>query len=256
MMAGKPGLIRRDALDPAAPEKESVQEGVVFRMPGDAGTRRREVLKPGLGREQDHHAARKENSALIRPVWMNIHEWRLAPGGLPGLGDCREDLRQRAAMVEMPVREEDSLDRGEVDAQAVCVVLPDRCIRPYVEEQSVQPIAAPRGREHGEAMAAAAEAVEHDLARMPCEVLRRRWPSEMAHYLGGLRNAVVHAGQRVRLVVDHDRQSQLVELGDGFECHGRGKLSILAEARTCAVAMTNSGDRGLRPTPPQPEFPD
>src|SRR3954468_29052 len=99
-MAGKSGLVRRDPIDPAAPEEEPVQQRVVLRMPGDACACRREVLKPGLGWEQEHHAAGVEDSALIRPVWMDIHEWRLAPGALPSPSDRGEDLRQPAAVVE------------------------------------------------------------------------------------------------------------------------------------------------------------
>jgi hypothetical protein len=87
-------------------------------------------------------------------------------------------------------------------------------IRADVEQQAVLlPLAAPRDQ-HGKSVAGAAQLVEDDLALMPIVGAARRRACGALNDLGNLRHALVHARQRVGLVVDHDEDFQLVERPD------------------------------------------
>jgi hypothetical protein len=126
-------------------------------------------------------------------------------------------------VVEVPVREKEALDHGEIDPQPRRVLLPYRRVGPHVVEQRVSPVAAPPCDEDGEAVASATETIEHHLARMSRKLALRRQAREEACRLGHLRDARVDAGERVGLVVDDDRQPKFVQRRDVFRAHGEGK---------------------------------
>src|SRR5689334_17772094 len=178
-------------------------------------------MQSGLRREQDHHSGRQQDSTLIRPVRVDVHERRFEASPPPRLGYRRDDLRQCPAVIEVPVRKEDTLDRRQVDAESRGVVLPDRSVRTHVEKQRVLPIAAGGGGEHREPVTGATKTVEHHLARMAFELARGGQTTDEAGHLGRLRDALVNAGQRVRLVVHDDGQPELVELCNIVRAHGQ-----------------------------------
>ena len=131
---------------------------------------------------------------------------------MPGLpargGDLGRDLGQRAAVVEVPVREEDHLDGREIDAEPRCVLTPDRRGGTDVEEHRV--LLAPESSrdEHREAVARDAE-VRVGLVTAVA-VLGGACggdATEVAGHLGDLRDALVDAREGVRLVVDDDEEA-------------------------------------------------
>src|SRR5258708_4548601 len=143
-------------------------------------------VKARLLREQDHRTAWQKNSALIRPVRMEVNDRRRESQLPASIRDRRYHFREPAAMVEVPVREKNDLDRRQVYAETGGIGLPDVGIGTHVEEQGVLPIAAPPRRQNREAVAGTALAVEHDFARMSGMLSDRRQPRDEVRDLGNL----------------------------------------------------------------------
>ena len=116
----------------------------------------RDGLERGLLRKQEHRPARQQNAALIRPARMQIDDRPGQAGRGTGRADGANDLRKRAAVIEMPVRQEHPLDGREVDGEAARVVEPEVGIGADVEEHAVLAPVAPPGDQHGESVAGAA----------------------------------------------------------------------------------------------------
>ena len=120
-----------------------------------------------LLRKHDHHAARHQYAALVRPVRMKIDDRPTKVETGSCLADSCNDSWKTAAMVEMPVRQENVLDCGKIDPEPSGIVEPDVWIGSDIEQHAALPVAPATGNQHRESVTGAAELIEHNLAVMP-----------------------------------------------------------------------------------------
>src|SRR5215469_4519951 len=142
---------------------------------------------------------------------MQVDDRPRKTGAGPRLSDGGDDLWKPAAMIEMPVRQEDVLDRREVDRQSPSIVEPDVGIGPDVEQQAAFHAAPAARHQYREPVTGAAELIEDRLAVMAFVLAARRGPRGEVHDLRNLGHALIDARERIGLVVDHDQNLQLVE---------------------------------------------
>ena len=267
-MSRKARLVRSHPVDAAAGEEETLEKRVLRRLSDHVPAGSLELIEARLLRQQDHGPGWQHDSALVWPVRVHIDERRGQPAVPAGGGDRRDYFRESAAVVEMPMGEEDALDRRNVDTEAGRVLHPDRRVRPHVEQQTVLPIPATSRSKNGQAVARATALVEEHVSRMPTEFPRGGRALQEAADLPDLRHPRIDARERVCLVVDHDGQAQLVEGRDLFLAHGesvslRGSalhprtwLRILRGAAArwlsgCRLTALNEGGRFASKSRPQ-----
>ena len=177
----------------------------------DLPTGRLDGVDGGLGREHREHVERGEDPALVRPVRMHVHDQRRSAGATSCFGDRLDHGGDPARMVPMPVRQEQHVDAGEVDRQALGVGHPHVAVGTDVEEDRRRLVPHPALGEGREPVAGDAEVVEGDDA-VVAVVLSHRWePAEQVGHLGELRNTWRDARQRVGGVVDDDGDGELIE---------------------------------------------
>jgi hypothetical protein len=143
---------------------------------------------------------------------MQIDDRRRKPGSGPRLTDGRDDPREAAAVIEMPVRQEHTFDFREINVQAPGIVEPKVGIRTDVEQHAVFLLVSATGDQHREPVTGAAQLVEHSLAFV-FFVCTAGWrASRKVNDLGNLWHAIVDARQGVSLIVDNNKYFQFVEL--------------------------------------------
>ncbi len=114
-------------------------------------------------------------------------------------------------MVEMPVRQEDVLDRREVDRQSPSIVEPDVGIGSDIEQQAAFHATPAARHQYREPVTSAAELIEDGLAVMAFVLAARRSSRGEVDDLRNLGHALIDARERIGLVVDHDQNLQLVK---------------------------------------------
>src|SRR5215475_1723278 len=72
VVAGEPGLVAGYTIDRTAAEKEASADGMGIVMGDHLAAGLCDVFESGFVRQHEHHAARQQNAALIRPAWMKI----------------------------------------------------------------------------------------------------------------------------------------------------------------------------------------
>src|SRR5215472_1754186 len=98
---------------------------------------------------------------------MQIDDRRRETRGGSGCGDSGYDFRETAAVIEMPVRQEDVLDAREIDAESPRVVEPEVGIGADIEEHAVSQLPPAARDQYGETVTGAAKLIEHGLAVVP-----------------------------------------------------------------------------------------
>ena len=94
--------------------------------------------------------------------------------------NCCDHFGKRAAVIEVPVRQENALDCREIDAETPGVVKPDAGVGTSVEEHAALLPASTTGDQHRETVTAAAKLVDTvlqlcPLYRRPSGVRAARW---------------------------------------------------------------------------------
>ena len=139
---------------------------------------------------------------------MNVDDDRIVDArASSGRGDRFDRDGKTTAVIPVPVRQEDRVDRGEVDAEAVGVVDPDVAVGADVEQHRVALVADPTRQENRQPVTGHAQVIEHRDA-VVAGVLAHGWSTcQVRSHFRQLRHTGVDARQRVGLVVDDDRQS-------------------------------------------------
>lgn len=119
-------------------------------------------------------------------------------------------------MIEMPMRQEDALDAGEIDVQPARVVEPELRVGANIEQHAAQLTVPAASDEYGKTVTSASQLVEHRLAFMALEVATWRPARGEVNDLRNLRYTGVDARQGVGLVVHDDQDFQFVELQNVF----------------------------------------
>ncbi len=208
-MAGHPGLVVGRARNGAAAGEAG--HGVLLGVQADVAAGGGDRLQRRLGRQQHQETGRAEAAALLRAIRVEVDD-RGGPARLaPRARHLGHHAGQRAAVVEVPVRQEDGLDRGEVDRQPARVVQPHLGRRADVEQHRVAAVAAAAGQQRREAVARDAQVLECLAALAAVRDGARRRPRHVPGQLRQLRHPLVHARQRVGLVVDHDQNPAFIE---------------------------------------------
>src|SRR5262249_35741410 len=107
MVTDEAGLIVGHAVTLAAAERETTHNGMGIALPDDLTAGTPDLLERGLLRKHDHQPARQQNAALVGPVRMQVDDRPCEPGRGARIANGRDDLREAAAVIEMPVGQED-----------------------------------------------------------------------------------------------------------------------------------------------------
>ncbi len=220
VVSGETGLIARATRDVAAGE-EQASDRVLVGVGDDLSSGGLDGVDGGFGREHREHVERGEDPALVGSVRVHVHDQRRTSGAASCGGDRFDDRRDASRVVPVPVRQEQHVDGGQVDGEALGVGEPHVAVGADIEEDRRGPVACSGLREGGEPVAGDAEVVEGDDAVVPV-VLAHRLSAEEVGHLGELRDARADARERVGGVVDDDRDGERIELGRrrvGGGCH-------------------------------------
>ena len=149
------------------------------------------------------------------PRWSGRSGWRSTigparPAARRAARDRTDGDRQAAAVVPVPVRQEDGLDGGQIEVQPGRVVEPHVAVRADVEQHAARLVADAAGDEHREPMAGHAEVVEGGHHVVAGAAGRRRAAQQRRH-LRQLGHTGIDARQGVGLVVDDDGEHELIE---------------------------------------------
>src|SRR5262249_2973847 len=176
MVTDEAGLIVGHAVDLAAAEKETTHNGMRVALPDDLTAGATDLREGGLAREHDPHPARQQNAALVGPVRMQVDDRPCEPGRGPRIANGRDDLRKAAAVIEMPVGQEDVFDRGEIDPEPPGIIEPEVGIGADVEQHAVLGRSTAASDQDREPMASTAELIEDGLAVVSVMPAARRRP--------------------------------------------------------------------------------
>src|SRR6516162_7979896 len=167
IVANEARLILRRAVDRTASKEVAAADGMRPVGGNDLAAGLCDVFERRFLRKHDHHAARQQDAALVRPVRMKIDDRPAKPEAGTCLADSCNDSWKTAAVVEMPVRQENVLDRGEIDPEPSGIVEPDVWIGADIEQHAALPVASPTGNQHRESVTGAAQLIKYNLAVMP-----------------------------------------------------------------------------------------
>jgi hypothetical protein len=148
VVAYEPGFVAGYAIYCTTPEEETFTDGVGFSAGDHLASGSSDVFESRLLRHHQHHPARQQDGALIRPVRMKINNWPGDARSRPRLRDGGDDFWKTATVIEMPVRQEDAFDCREINPKPPCIVEPEVGIGADVEEHAMLLFASAAGEQH------------------------------------------------------------------------------------------------------------
>ncbi len=119
----------------------------------------------------------------------------------------------------MPMRQEDAVDRSQLDPEPCCVVKPRTAVRADVEQDAAHFVPVSSSQEHREPVAGNAQVLKRTHAGVPVVVASWWHPLQERCHFGDLVDARVDTRQGVGLVVDHDDHLEVVQHGEVIDAH-------------------------------------
>jgi hypothetical protein len=134
VVPGEALLIGGDAGDCPAAKKEAVADRMGAIMGYDLTAGLPDVFKGRLLRQHYHRPAGQQDAPLVRTIGVEIDERLREARRQPRLANRGDDPWKTAAVIEMPVRQQDVFDCREVDRKSPRIFEPQVGIRADIEE--------------------------------------------------------------------------------------------------------------------------